>query len=187
MALRPNDPITRRDYARWLLQANNTLYAEQPSRRIRLAPASAQPAFQDVSKTDPDFAVIQGLAEAGIIPSALSGNATITSFRPDAPVTRETLLQWKVPLDVRHTLPTATVDAVQQTWGFQDAARIDPNALRAVLSDYQNGDRANILRAFGYTTLFQPQKAVTRAEAAATLWYFGFQGDGIAASDVSSD
>ena len=37
---------------------------------------------------------------------------------------------------------------------------------------------------FGYTTLFQPKKPVTRAEAAASLWYFGFQGDGITAKEV---
>jgi len=37
---------------------------------------------------------------------------------------------------------------------------------------------------FGYTTLFQPKKPVTRAEAAASLWYFGFQGDGITAKEI---
>jgi hypothetical protein len=76
------------------------------------------------------------------------------------------------------------VDAVQQTWGFRDAARIDPKALQAVLADHQNGDQANIRRAFGYTALFQPKKPVSRAEAAASLWYFGFQGDGQSAQDA---
>jgi hypothetical protein len=53
-----------------------------------------------------------------------------------------------------------------------------------VLADYQNGDLSNIRRAFGYTTLLQPQKVVTRAEAAATLWFFGSQGDGLSAQDA---
>ncbi|MEY4519026.1 MAG: hypothetical protein RLZZ499_1625, partial [Cyanobacteriota bacterium] len=55
---------------------------------------------------------------------------------------------------------------------------------RALYDDFQNGDRSNVRRIFGYTTLFQPKKPVTRAEAAASLWYFGFQGDGITAKEV---
>ena len=105
-------------------------------------------------------------------------------FRPNAPLSREDLILWKVPIDTRQTLPSATIEAVKQTWGFQDAARTDSKALRAVLADFQNGDQANIRRAFGYTTLFQPKRAVTRAEAAAVLWYFGFQGDGLSATEA---
>jgi hypothetical protein len=32
--------------------------------------------------------------------------------------------------------------------------------------------------------LFQPKKPVTRAEAAAALWYFGAEGEGISAQDA---
>ncbi|PSB09354.1 S-layer protein [filamentous cyanobacterium CCP2] len=180
----PNQTITRREYARWLVQANNLIYANQPSRKIRLGVSSDQPAFQDVPTTDPDFDAIQGLANAGLIPSPLSGNATEVTFRPDAPLTREDLILWKAPIDSRQALPNASIDAVQQTWGFQDTARISPEALRAVLADFQNGDLSNIRRAFGYTTLFQPQKPVTRAEAAAALWFFGSQGNGLSAKDA---
>ncbi|MBD3882951.1 S-layer homology domain-containing protein [Phormidium tenue FACHB-886] len=180
---KPNQPITRREYARWLVAANNLIYASQPSRQIRLGAASETPAFTDVPTSDPDFGAIQGLANAGLISSSLSGEPA-KAFRPDAPLTREEMILWKVPVDIRRSLPTANLDAVQQTWGFQDAPKIDPKALRAVLADYQNGDLANIRRAFGYTTLFQPQKAVTRAEAAAALWYFGAQGDGLSAKDA---
>ncbi|MGF1515550.1 MAG: S-layer homology domain-containing protein [Elainellaceae cyanobacterium] len=178
----PNEPATRRAYARWLFNANNRLYSES-GKRIRAASGS-DPAFQDLPGSSADFAKIQGLADAGLIPSPLSGNATAVTFRPDAPVTRETLIQWKVPLDLRQSLPNATLDAVQQAWGFQDAAKIDPEALRAVLADHANGDQSNIRRAFGFTTLFQPKKAVTRAEAAAVLWHFGYQGDGRSADQV---
>ena len=62
--------------------------------------------------------------------------------------------------------------------------RFDSLAVRALYADFQNGDRANVRRMFGYTALFQPLKPVTRAEAAASLWYFGFQGDGITAKEV---
>ncbi|KGF73875.1 S-layer protein [Neosynechococcus sphagnicola sy1] len=180
----PSQPITRREFARWLVAANNQIYANRPAQKVRLGADASQPVFKDVPKTDPDFAAIQGLAEAGLIPSPLTGDSAALLFRPDAPLTRETLILWKVPLDTRQTLPTATIDTVKQTWGFQDTAKIDPRALRAVLADHQNGDLANIHRAFGFTALFQPKKPVTRAEAAATLWYFGYQGEGQSAQDA---
>ncbi len=180
----PNQPITRREFARWLVEANNTIYADEAKERIRLAIESSNPAFEDVPKSDPDFAVIQGLAEVGLVPSALAGNATTVNFRPDAPLTRQDLLLWKVPLDTRQALPSASVEAVQEAWGFQDASKINPAALRAVLADHQNGDFANIPRAFGYTTLLQPEKAATRAEAAAVLWRIGNQNEGVTAEEV---
>ncbi|MEA5507236.1 S-layer homology domain-containing protein [Halotia wernerae UHCC 0503] len=180
----PSKIITHREYARWLVAANNAMYASSPAKQIRSAAESTQPAFSDVSKTDPDFPEIQGLAEAGLIPSPLSGDSTTVLFRPDAPLTREQLILWKVPLDTRQALPTANLDAVKQTWGFQDVGKIDPKALRAVLADFQNGEQSNIRRVFGYTTLFQPKKPVTRAEAAAALWYFGTQGEGISAVEA---
>ena len=180
---KPNQAIARREYARWLVTANNLIYTSQPSRQIRLGTAAEKPAFVDVPTSDPDFGAIQGLANAGLISSSLSGEPA-TAFRPDAPLTREEMILWKVPVDIRRSLPTTNLDAVQQTWGFQDAPKIEPKALRAVLADYQNGDLANIRRSFGYTTLFQPQKTVTRAEAAAALWYFGAQGDGLSAKDA---
>ncbi|HEY9799037.1 MAG TPA: S-layer homology domain-containing protein [Leptolyngbyaceae cyanobacterium] len=180
----PGKIVTRREYARWLVAANNAMYANNPAKQIRLAGESTQPAFSDVSPQNPDFPVIQGLAEAGLIPSPLSGDATAVLFRPDAPLTREQLILWKLPLDTRQALPNATLDAVRETWGFQDVGKIDPKALRAVLADFQNGEQSNIRRVFGYTTLFQPKKPVTRAEAAAALWYFGSQGEGISAVEA---
>ncbi|MCT7982390.1 S-layer homology domain-containing protein [Laspinema sp. A4] len=179
-----NQGITRRQFARWLLEVNNKIYANQPGKQVRLATATANPAFSDVSTNHPDFPVIQGLAEAGIIPSALTGESSATTFRPDAIITREQLLLWKVPLDLRSNLPSATVDGIKESWGFQDASKIDPNALRAVYADYQNGEQSNIRRAFGYTTLFQPKKEVTRAEAAAALWFFGVKGEGLTVPDA---
>ncbi|ARV61501.1 S-layer protein [Nostocales cyanobacterium HT-58-2] len=180
----PGKVINRREFARWLVTANNTMHANDPAKQIRVASESSQPTFRDVPKTDPDFSTIQGLAEAGLIPSPLSGDSTAVLFRPDAPLTREQLILWKVPLDTRQALPSANLEAVKQTWGFQDAAKIDPKALRAVLADFQNGEKSNIRRLFGYTTLFQPKKAVTRAEAAGALWYFGTQSEGISAPEA---
>jgi hypothetical protein len=61
-------------------------------------------------------------------------------------------------------------------------ADITPAVLPALFVDYENGDRANVLRVFGYTKLFQPKKPVTQSEAAIALWSFGFQGEGITAA-----
>lgn len=180
----PSKTITRREYARWLVSTNNQFYADTPAKQIRAVSTATQSAFQDVPPADPDFSVIQGLAEAGIIPSALSGSSTTVLFRPDAPLTREQMMLWKVPIDTRQALPAASVDAVQQTWGFQDAAKIEPRALQAVLADFQNSEQSNIRRVFGYTTLFQPKKTVTRAEAAAALWYIGTASEGVSARNV---
>lgn len=167
----PNILIARREYARWLFQTNNRLYGKQPSRQIRLAQPTDNPSFADIPKNHPDFAIVQGLANAGLI--------TGDRFRPNDPLLREELVQWKIPLDIRQPLPSANVDNIEQLWGFQDSDRISNSALRSIFADGQLGDLANIRRSFGFTTILQPQKPVTRAEAAASLWYFGTAIDGI--------
>ena len=182
----PNKTITRREFARWLLKANNRLYTNIPGKQIRLANKAATPIFKDIANTDPDFAIIQGLAEAGLIPSTLTNDSTAILFQPDAPLTREDLISWKVPLDTRRRLPQASLDTIKETWGFQDAAEIEPRGWRALYVDYQNGEQSNIKRVFGYTTLFQPKKPVTRLQAAIAIWYFGYQGEGITAQQALS-
>jgi len=183
--LQPNQIITRREYARWLLEANNRFHKDNPSQQINPINQSSQPAFEDVSSEDPDFPIIQGLAEAGIIPSRLNQNNTSVKFNPDTPLTREDLIAWKVPLDYRKALPTTSIEDIRETWGFQDVTGIDTNTLQALYIDYQNGEvKSNVRRAFGYTTLFQPDKPVTKSEAAAVLWYFGYQNQGISAAEI---
>jgi hypothetical protein len=178
--------VTRREYVRWLMAAYNRINSSKPTQQIKLATTDIKPAFQDVPATHPDFPSIQGLAEAGLIPSTLSGDATSLLFRPDAPLTREQLILWKVPLDTRAPLPKASLDAIGQTWGFQDAGKVEPQAIRALLADFQNGDRSNVRRVFGYTTLFQPKKTVNLGEVAANIWYFGANSEGLSARDAIS-
>lgn len=178
--------INRRTYAKWLVETYNKFYENTPAKQIRLGVETSKPAFSDVSSNDPDFAVIQGLAEAGIIPSPLTGNSSASLFRPNNPLTREDLVTWKVPLDMGKGLPQASIDNIKETWGFQDTTKIDTKAIRALYADFQNGEQSNTRRIFGYTTLFQPDKGVTLPEAAASLWYFGYQGDGLSAQDVLS-
>ena len=180
----PNAIITRGEYARWLIAANNRYYEGDSGKKIYVSNNTNEPAFQDIKGDNPDFGAIQGLAEAGLVASRLTQDSTKLLFRPEAPLTREDLVTWKVPLDTRQALPQASIEALQESWGFQDAANIDSSAIRALYADYQNGERSNVRRVFGFTTLFQPNKPVTRAEAAASLWYFGFQGDGITAQEI---
>jgi hypothetical protein len=180
----PTHAVTRREYARWLVAAHNRITGIKPTQQLKLATTDTKPVFQDVPSTNPDFPSIQGLAEAGLIPSSLSGDATSVLFRPEAPLTREQMILWKVPLDTRQVLPAASLDAIKQTWGFQDAGKVDPKALRAILADFQNGDQSNIRRAFGYTTLFQPKKTVNLGEVAIAIWYFGANSEGLSAHDA---
>ncbi|NER77994.1 MAG: S-layer homology domain-containing protein [Leptolyngbya sp. SIO1D8] len=179
-----NQVITRQEYAQWLFETYNALYGDEPGERLRSGAVTDEPVFQDVPTTAPNFAAIQGLAAAGIIPSALTGNSTAVNFRPDAPLARADLILWKIPLDTRSALPTTSPETVTEMWGFQDASGIEPQALRAIAADFQLGDFSNIRRAFGYTTLFRPDKAVTRAEAAAAIWRFGSETTGRSAAQV---
>lgn len=178
----PNVPISRREYARWLFTLNNVLYNDRPSQHIHLGNETDQPAFPDVLLTDPDFGVIQGLAEAGLISSSLTNSNTSVEFQPDVPVTREILVAWKTPLDL-NGVPTATVEDLYGAWGFQDFEQIGSQFISEIVADSQNGDRSNIRRVFGYTLLFQPKKVVTRAEAAAALWHFGNEEDSVSIQD----
>jgi hypothetical protein len=183
----PYQIITRREYARWLFKANNLLFADVNSKLIRLANPSTQPAFNDVNQNDSDFRIIQGLAEAGLIPSRLTQDTGVIAFRPDSPLTREDLIAWKVPLDFRQNLPPASLDNLKETWGFQDVTKIKPQVWQELYVDWQNGEDANIRRAFGYITLFQPQKSVTYEEAARVLMNFGYQGDVRSLTQVASN
>lgn len=180
----PNQPIQRGTFARWLVETNNRLYQDQPTQQIRLATTNQEPAFKDVPSSNSNFPYIQGLAEAGFIPSSLSGDANQTTFQPDKPLTREVLLSWKVPIDFRKILPSTTTAKVQEVWGFKDTKRISAPALSAIFADHNNGELANIRRLLGAALLFQPQKPVTQAEAAATLWFIGVAGEGYSAKDV---
>lgn len=179
----PNQVMKRAMFARWLVEMNNRIYRDRPTRQIRLATAS-KPAFADVPATHPAFPYVQGLAEAGYLPSPLSGDSTQTRFEPDAVLTRETLLLWKVPIDRQQILPAVSSERVKQLWGFKDVNRITPIALSAVAADHQNGDLSNLRRVLGSTLLLQPQKSVTYAEAAAALWFIGTEGDSLSAKDL---
>ncbi|XP_027924200.1 uncharacterized protein LOC114181821 isoform X3 [Vigna unguiculata] len=177
--VQPSDLCTRREYARWLVSASSTLSRSTVS---KVYPAMyidnvTELAFDDVTPEDPDFSSIQGLAEAGLIESRLSRQDIRLSgdeddspfyFSPGSPLSRQDLVSWKMALEKRQ-LPEADRKTLYQLSGFLDADKIHPNACPALVADLSAGEHGIIALAFGYTRLFQPDKPVTKAQAAMAL------------------
>eukprot|EP01018_Ginkgo_biloba_P030671 Gb_30000 [translate_table: standard] len=135
-------------------------------------------AFDDVTPEDPDFPFIQGLAEAGLIASKLSRHHGLCSlenaeqdgynFSPDSPLSRQNLVCWKIALE-RRQLFNVDRKTLMDKSGFIDIDKINHDAWPALLADLLSGEQSIVNVAFGYTRLFQPNKPVTKAQAAAAL------------------
>ncbi|XP_062153483.1 uncharacterized protein LOC133861704 isoform X2 [Alnus glutinosa] len=174
-----SDLCTRREYARWLLSASsalsrNTISKVYPAMYIE---SVSELAFDDITPDDPDFASIQGLAEAGLIASKLSRRDMLSSldedhspfyFSPESPLSRQDLISWKMALE-RRQLPEADRKTLYRIAGFIDIDKIHPDACPALVADISAGEQGIIALAFGYTRLFQPDKPVTKAQAAIAL------------------
>ncbi|KAJ1399222.1 hypothetical protein SESBI_30499 [Sesbania bispinosa] len=177
--VQPGDLCTRREYARWLVSASSALSRSTIS---KVYPAMyignvTELAFDDITPEDPDFSSIQGLAEAGLIESRLSRRDIQLSadedddpfyFSPESPLSRQDLVSWKMALEKRQ-LPEADRKMLYQLSGFIDTDKIHPNACPALVADLSAGEHGIIALAFGYTRLFQPDKPVTKAQAAIAL------------------
>ncbi|KVI07150.1 hypothetical protein Ccrd_014487 [Cynara cardunculus var. scolymus] len=135
----PGDLCTRREYARWLVSASR-------------------------------------LAEAGLIASKLSRQDMDISnqdecplyFGPQSPLSRQDLVSWKMSLEKR-LLPVADRTILQRLSGFIDIDKINPDAWPALIADLSAGEQGIVGLAFGYTRLFQPDKPVTKSQAAIAL------------------
>ncbi|XP_029127818.1 uncharacterized protein LOC109800269 isoform X4 [Cajanus cajan] len=177
--VQPTDLCTRREYARWLVTASSALSRSTVS---KVYPAMyidnvTELAFDDVTPEDTDFSSIQGLAEAGLIESRLSRRDIQLSaeeddspfyFSPESPLSRQDLVSWKMALEKRQ-LPEADHKMLYQVSGFIDTDKIHPNACPALVADLSAGENGIIALAFGYTRLFQPDKPVTKAQAAMAI------------------
>ncbi|KAM3682250.1 hypothetical protein ACB098_12G058900 [Castanea mollissima] len=177
--VQPGDLCTRREYARWLVSASSALSRNTTS---KVYPAMyienvSELAFDDITPEDPDFSSIQGLAEAGLIASKLSRRDMLSSldedqspfyFSPESPLSRQDLISWKMALEKRQ-LPEADRKKLHQISGFIDIDKIHPDACPALVADISAGEQGIIALAFGYTRLFQPDKPVTKAQAAIAL------------------
>ncbi|XP_049393532.1 uncharacterized protein LOC125857920 isoform X2 [Solanum stenotomum] len=177
--VQPGDLCTRREYARWLVSASSALSRTTIS---KVYPAMyienvTDLAFDDITPEDPDFPSIQGLAEAGLLSSKLSRRDMQSSldddqspvfFCPESPLSRQDLVSWKMAIEKRQ-LPIVDQKAVQRVSGFIDVGKIHPDAWPALVADLSSGEQGIVALAFGYTRLFQPDKPVTKAQAAIAL------------------
>ncbi|KAB2069626.1 hypothetical protein ES319_A08G105800v1 [Gossypium barbadense] len=172
----PGELCTRREYARWLVAASSALSRNvvskvYPSMYVENV---TELAFDDIIPEDPDFSSIQGLAEAGLISSKLSNqdllnyNRGPVYFSPESPLSRQDLVSWKMALEKRQ-LPEADREILYQLSGFIDIDKINPDAWPALVADLSTGEPGIIALAFGCTRLFQPNKPVTKAQAAVAI------------------
>ncbi|KAJ6889504.1 hypothetical protein NC652_030308 [Populus alba x Populus x berolinensis] len=177
--IQSSDLCTRREFARWLVAASSALSRSTVS---KVYPAMyienfTELAFDDITPDDPDFSSIQGLAEAGLISSKLSSGGLLSSsvenrgpfyFAAESPLSRQDLVSWKMALEKRQ-LPEADKKMLYKVSGFRDIDKLNPDAWPALAADLSAGDQGIISLAFGCTRLFQPDKPVTKAQAAVAL------------------
>ncbi|TVU44267.1 hypothetical protein EJB05_03703 [Eragrostis curvula] len=176
---RAGDLCTRREYARWMVVASNCLSRNTFS---KVYPAMyidnfTELAFDDITPEDPDFPYIQGLAEAGLISSNLSRSDMSVRedvqnhhnlFLPESPLSRQDLVSWKMALDKRQ-LPEVDRNSLFKASGYLDIDKIDSAAWPALVADLGAGDQSITALAFGFTRLFQPDKPVTKGQAALAI------------------
>jgi hypothetical protein len=176
---KPAAPVKRREFVRWLVKANNAVWADVPTKQIHLADATEKPDLSDLPPGDPDFAYVQGLNDAGI-----AVGFPDKSFKPDAPLTREQMIAIKSGLDrggvSASFQPGQDKDhrfAKSHLPAWKDRDGISPTYLPAIATDISDESHdapiANIGRTFGAIAVFRPQQPVTRAQAAVLLGVIG--------------
>lgn len=157
-AFRPNDSITRAEFARWLVKAQNKI--PEPGYQLRLA-QSGPATFSDVPVSNPDFPYIQGLANAGYV-IGVDGS----HFSPARPLTREQMIYLKAQVDERADIKTTggAVTTIQET--YSDFSKIGNKYIGAIYEDRSAGTTQTFNRVYQNTKTFGPQLPVTRGEAA---------------------
>jgi len=176
-AFHPGDAVKRREFVRWLFKANNAVWADQPSRQIHPADATAPSSFPDLAASDPDFRYVQGLSDAGI-----AVGFPDKRFKGDQPLTREQMIAIKAGLDRGGVEKSYAADdsyAHYNLPSWKDKAQVSKTYAAAVATDVQDDPKDgspkidNIGRTFGAIAMFRPQQAVTRAQAAIVLNVIG--------------
>jgi hypothetical protein len=182
----PNGTISRGDFVKWLVLANNAIFANLPSKQIHPS-QSATSSYPDVATSHPDFPYIQGLYDAGF-----AVGFPDKTFKPDAALTHEQMIAIKESVDRGgvQSYYIANWDSTMPDW--KDKDQID-NVFRGAIAEDSGLDRTavvnwshpnlvieNVPRAFGAIAMFRPQEPVTRAQAAVVLWKMGAHTDHIA-------
>ena len=166
-AFTPDGTIKRSEFARWLVKANNALYADTPAKQIRPAEGTEQ-AFVDVPPSHPDYKYVQALANAGFVVGVDEKH-----FAPDQDLTREEMIAIKVPVDLGgDPYKNTGLADVRAAFPFSDVDKISRRYYDAIYGDNFDGSK-NITRVFGQVRTFQPQRAVTRSDAAQCISTIG--------------
>lgn len=162
-AFKPNDPITRAEFVRWLVKAQNAIIPDSQY-HIHLAQPGTKATFVDVSSAYPDFGYIQGLANSGYVIGV-----DLTHFAPDKPITREQMIFIKACVDERSDIKTTSgaIDDVRAK--YSDYPKIVPKYVGAIYEDMSAETTRTFSRVYGSTKQFEPQQPVTRGEAAVAL------------------
>ena len=161
-AFKPNAPITRAQFVRWLVKANNIYFKDAVSKQVRLA-KTGPAQFADVPTTNSDYPYIQGLANAGYVIGIDKKH-----FAPNRVLTREELIAIKAPIDEGANI--GPVSGAASFLHYSDVAKINPHYINAIYEEDSVRTTRNIARIWGTLKTFSPTKPVTRSEAAIAIW-----------------
>jgi hypothetical protein len=183
---RPDETITRGDFVKWLVLANNAIFSDSPEKQIHPS-QSGTSSYPDVSTSHPDFAYIQGMYDAGF-----AVGFPDKTFKPDAILTREQMIAIKESVDRGgvQSYYVANWNSTMPDWKdknqinkiFRGAIAEDSGLDRAAVVNWSHPNLVidNVPRTFGAIAMFRPQDPVTRAQAAVVLWKMGAHTDHIA-------
>lgn len=167
----PGGPIKRRDFIRWLVKSNNVLWSDTPGKQVKLADKTETSSFPDVSTSDPDFPYLQGMQDAGY-----SVGFPDKTFRPDQSLTREQMFAIKNVFDRGSVDPGFVKDIIfarntaMPAW--KDKQSISKTYVPGIATGAGGGAQSFSL-VYGTSSLFHPQLAVTRAQAAVLVTVVG--------------
>ncbi|MBV8066856.1 MAG: S-layer homology domain-containing protein [Candidatus Eremiobacteraeota bacterium] len=179
----PNGTITRGDFVKWLVLANNAIFASTPGKQIQPSQSSTS-SYPDVAGSHPDFAYIQGMYDAGF-----AVGFPDKTFKPDALLTHEQMIAIKESVD-RGGLQQYYVtnwDSTMPDWKdkgqinklFRGPVAEDSGLDRVAVTNWNHPNLVidNVPRTFGAIAMFRPAQTVTRAQAAAVIWKIGPHND----------
>jgi serine/threonine-protein phosphatase PP1 catalytic subunit len=113
------------------------------------------------------------LAEAGITSSKLSGEDSRndlgnSNFNPESFVSRLDLVNWKAQLECGFH-PEIMEEISRTKVDYIDTKNINPDMALGFFLDFLMGDKSTIRNVFGRIKRFQPNRPVTKAQAAVAL------------------
>ena len=151
---RPNDPISRGEFLQWLVKATNTVNPRNT--QVHLA-KTGESKFTDVAPDSPHFPFVQGATNSGFVIGYDE-----TTFRPQRNLSREEMIAIKVSFD--RDKPQMNGNCGPR---YTDFEQISPKYRQAVHNcDNSNYGSQTASHIWGSFKTFNPQKEVTRAEAA---------------------